>query len=240
MTKTDTKPETPTSALVNITCNIVMPVFVLNKYTDELGALTALVVALAFPFGFFIYEYIKVGKANWISVLGFINTLLTGSFALFQLEGKWFAIKEAGFPFLIGAFVFFNSFYGKKPFVEKLLLNPSMFLVDELNAALSEKKTTAAFYKHLRKTNIYLSYSFFLSAILNFVLAFAIFKEIDPTISVLERSNILNEQISKMTWMGYLVILLPSIACMFFIFQYLARGIKEYSGLQMMDLMKKQ
>jgi hypothetical protein len=240
LNKSTNKPETPTSALINIACNIAIPVIILNKYTESFGALNSLLLALAFPLGYFLYEYINTRKTNWISVLGFLNTLLTGGFALLQLEGKWFAIKEAGFPLLIGIFVYFNSYYGKKPFVQQMILNPNMFRMDQLEQALKEKQTTEAFYLHLRKTNVFLAYSFFLSAALNFILAYAIFKTIDPTLSESQRSIILNEQISQMTWMGYLVILLPSMICLVFIFQYLAKGIFKYTGLQMMDLMQQK
>lgn len=240
MTKATNKPETPTTALINIACNIAIPVIILNKYTESLGALNALVFALAFPLGYFLYEYYRTRKTNWISVLGFLNTLLTGGFALLQLEGKWFAIKEAGFPLLIGLFVFFNSYYGKKPFIQQMLMNPNMFRMDLLEQALNERQTNNDFFAHLRKTNVFLSYSFFLSAILNFGLAYVIFKAIDPTLPEMQRSAILNEQISQMTWMGYLVILLPSMICLIFIFQYLAKGIYKYTGLEMMDLMQQK
>ncbi len=239
MNSTKVKKESPMAALTNIAFNIAIPVIVLNKFTESFGALNTLLLALAFPTAYFLYEYYTTRKTNWISILGFLNTLLTGGFALLQLEGKWFAIKEAGFPLLIGLFVYFNSFYGKKPFVEQLILNPNMFRVDELEKALEEKQTKTSFYTHLRKTNVYLSYSFFLSAILNFVLAYSIFTKIDSTLTEIQRSVILNEQISRMTWMGYLVILVPSLVCLFFIFQYLAKGIKKYAGLDMMELMHK-
>jgi intracellular septation protein A len=233
------KPESPTTALVNIACNIVIPVYILNNFTDNLGALKALLFALAFPIGFFLFEYNRTKKTNWISVLGIINTLLTGGFALFQLEGKWFTVKEAAFPLLIGIFVYLSSFYGKRPFIESLLLNPNMLKLDVLEKALEANNSKVDFYYHVKKTNVYLAYSFFLSAIFNCILALWIFTEIDPTLAEVQRSAILNDQISRMTWMGYVVILLPSIVCLFFIFQYLAKGIHKHTGIHMMELMQK-
>ncbi|MCB0348660.1 MAG: hypothetical protein KDD37_07480 [Bdellovibrionales bacterium] len=236
---TKAKQESPMSALANIAFNIALPVIVLNKLTESLGAFHTLLLALSFPTLFFLYEYYTTRKTNWISILGFLNTLLTGGFALLQLEGKWFALKEAGFPLLIGLFVYFNSFYGKKPFIEQLILNPNMFKVDELEKALVEKQTKTNFHQHLKKTNVYLSYSFFLSAFLNFVLAYNIFTKLDAGLTEVQRSNALNEQISRMTWMGYLVILIPSLICLLFIMQYLAKGIRKYADLDLMDLMHK-
>ncbi|MFN3161931.1 MAG: VC0807 family protein [Pseudohongiellaceae bacterium] len=98
MNTTAQKPENP---WVNILFNIIIPVIILNQLTrrlDENGPVIALVVALLFPLGYGIYDYLTRGKKNWLSLLGLVNVSFTGGMGLFQLEGIWFAIKEASFP----------------------------------------------------------------------------------------------------------------------------------------------
>jgi len=231
--------ESPSSMLINILFNIVIPVMVLKKLSvgGENAPLIALLVAISFPVVYFIYEYIKLGKRNWISVLGFFNILLTGGFALMQLEGIWFAVKEAGMPLLIGIFVLLSPKISKASLIESLILNPSFFKIDMLKEKLKMNSKEKEFKRHLRKTNVFLAYSFFLSAILNFLLAIYIFTDIPVNLTANEHSTMLNSQISDMTWMSWLVIAIPSMICLGFIMQYLSKGIKDFTGLSLFDLM---
>ena len=84
----------------------------------------------------------------------------------------------------------------------------------------------------LKKSTHLLSYSFYLSAILNFALARYIFTEIDQTLSETERSAILNEQIAYMHWMGFVVIALPLTLFTGYILYHLVQGIKKYTELE--------
>ncbi|NJL25002.1 MAG: hypothetical protein HC902_07395 [Calothrix sp. SM1_5_4] len=54
-----------------------------------------------------------------------------------------------------------------------------------------------------------LSFLFFISSALNFILAWDIFRDIDATLDPAAKDQILNEQIAQMTWMGFVVIALP-------------------------------
>ena len=51
---------------------------------DDLGTSTALIVALAFPLGWGLYELLKHRKFNFIALLGLISALLTGGIGLLQ------------------------------------------------------------------------------------------------------------------------------------------------------------
>ena len=83
------------SPLLNLGINIVLPVIILKQLSERINPTVALVVALMFPVGYFLYDYIKLKKKNLISVLGFVNILLTGGLALLNAKGIWFAVKEA-------------------------------------------------------------------------------------------------------------------------------------------------
>src|SRR5687768_7595101 len=97
-------PDERENPLVNILFNIVLPAVILAKLSspERLGPVNGLLLGLAFPLGYGIWDFARKRKANVFSVLGFVSILLTGSFGLMQLDGIWFAVKEAAIPLLIG------------------------------------------------------------------------------------------------------------------------------------------
>ena len=83
-TKTQSKPANNT--LLEIIYNIALPSIILMKLSgdDYLGSMYALVLALLFPLGYGLYDFIKNKSMNFISLLGFLSTLLTGGIGLFE------------------------------------------------------------------------------------------------------------------------------------------------------------
>ncbi|MCB9062645.1 MAG: hypothetical protein H6622_14065 [Halobacteriovoraceae bacterium] len=221
----------------NILFSFVIPVTILNKLTPYLNpyfgknsSLITLFIALSIPVGFGLLEYIKFRKKNFITIMGIVNTLMTGGFAAYQLSGIWFAIKEAAFPLMFGVFFLSSAFYGR-PLIEIMLYNEKVMDVRRINQILLDNGNQQYFISHLRKSTIFLSFSFFLSAILNFALASYIFTELPIGLSAHEKGIILNEQISDMMWKSYIVIMLPCMVVTLFIIKYLADGIKKYTNL---------
>ena len=94
------------NAFINLLVNIAIPVLILNKLSQKIGPTQALILAVAFPLTYGIYDLIRRKKWNAFSLLGLLNVSITGSLAVFGLGGVWFQIKEAAFPLLIGIFVF--------------------------------------------------------------------------------------------------------------------------------------
>lgn len=222
---------------INLAFNVLLPVLILNKGTEALGSFWALIIALSFPVVYGAYDFYTRDKFNWISVLGFLNVLLTGGFALSGLTGIWFAVKEAVFPLLIGVFVA-GSAFTKKPLIQSLLMNPQVMNTDKIEAALSKNGNHQNFYSHLKTSTLFLAGSFLVSAFLNFFLAIRIFTPIDSSLSAEEQSSVLNGQIAQMTSWSFAVILAPSILILMVIMWYLLRGIKTETGLRMEDIIK--
>lgn len=218
--------------LVNILFNIVIPIFILNKGSKllGLGSREALIVALAFPIFYGIYDYVKQGKANYISILGILNVGFTGGFALMEFEGIWFAVKEASFPILVGSFVLFSAFT-KNPFVKTLFLNPQLLKMDSIQLSISAKNAQVEFESLLKNGTILLSLSFVLSAILNFSLAYYIFTPIALDLPPEQRSEVLNGQIALMTQWSFIVIMIPSMLSLIAIMVYLFNQLKRITGL---------
>jgi len=230
-------PKSPSHGLVSIVCNVIIPVMILHKLSAKMGALPALLLALSFPLGFGIYDFLKEKKLNPLSLLGFLNVSVTGSLAVLGLGGIWFSMKEAFFPFLIGLFVLISAFR-KSPFVRTLFLNPQLMHLEKVDQILTERNNKTDFEAHIKTSTILLSGSFFLSAALNFILSLRIFKELDPTLTSEAKSLILNGQIAEMTQWSFMVIMLPSMIFLIFILWYMMRGIRRLTDLKMEEILK--
>lgn len=227
------KSTTQENPLVSLLINVVIPYLILTKlddYLGERGPTWALFVALSLPLIYGLSDYFKNARTNYISIFGILNTLFTGGFAILELSSTWFIVKEAAFPFLLGVIVLFSSF-SKKPVI-KFMFNFSHVLdMDKIHRRLAENNTQERYEDLLLKTNNLFALSFFISSFLNFLLAYWVFKDIDPTLSDKVRTEALNQQIADMWWMGYVVIALPLTGFLMFILYKLIHGLKVLTGL---------
>lgn len=229
----------PNKVWFNLILDIVLPVLILNKLSPHLGEkgpLLALLLAISLPFGHGLYDFYKEKKINWMSLLGLLNVLLTGGFALLELEGFWFAVKEASFPALIGTFVFFSAFT-KRPLFSFFLNQPGLFSMGLIEQRLNEYSNEKAYNELIKRCTLFFSGTFFLSAVLNFALAIRIFKSIPLDLSENERAEMLNSQIADMTWMGYVVIALPLMVITTSLFYYCLRSLSKLTKLSLNELM---
>jgi len=220
----------------NILINILIPVFILNKGAKlHLTPQNAVLLALSFPLFYGLYSLIKEKKINFISLLGLINIIASGTLTLLALGGIWFALKEAIFPLLIGIFVYVSS-YGSTPFFETLFLNPAAFQVEKIQKIISEKNAQNEFKELIIHSTRWLSMSFLMSALLNFVLAVYIFTPIDESLKIEVRQELLNQQLSQMTLYSFIVILAPSIVFLGGILYFAFNKLKKMTGLNTDEL----
>ncbi len=223
----------------HILFSILIPVIILNKgHKFGLDAKLSLLIALSFPLFLTAKSLIKAKKIDYISLLGLLNVLFSGVLTLLTLGGIWFAIKEAAFPLLIGAFVLGSSFT-KNPFFQALFLNPTTFEVEKVEARLDTDEKKQGFFKLMQTLTQWLSVSFLLSAVLNFVLAIYIFTPLTDTLTEVQKQELLNEQLSKMTLYSLLVILLPSMFFLGSLLYYSFKRIHALTGLSADELLKK-
>lgn len=223
-------------SLVHILINIVLPVMILNKGAKYgLTPTHALLFALSLPLLSGLYSVYKNKKIDFISLLGLLNILISGTLSLLALGGIWFAVKEALFPLLIGVFVLFSSF-GKTPFFETLFLNPNAFDVDKIQKHITDANKSDEFKLLMKKSTQWLSLSFLMSAILNFSLALVIFKPLVETLPLEQKQDLLNQQLGSMTMYSMIVILVPSILFLGGILYFTFKKIKELTNLNTDDL----
>lgn len=214
----------------SILFNILIPVLILtqaDRIIDRPAAV--LVIALAFPVAYFIYDHRRRGKANFISILGFISILLTGGVGLMQLPRFWFIVKETAIPGLIGLAVL-GSLLTRRPLIRLLVYSPEVFDVERIQKALRERGTEAAMDRLLRRSTLLLSLSFFLSAVLNFILA-RHFVRTEPSVD----PAAFNAEVGAMTGWSYVVIAVPSMAFMLAVIYLVTRGIHRHAGLGFED-----
>lgn len=204
---------------------------VLNQATARIGAPQALVLALAIPVLYGLWDLYTKKKKNWMSLLGIVNILLTGGLALMHLEGIWFAVKEAVFPLLLGVAVCASAF-SKKPFLKTIIFQPQALNVDNIMSALPAEQGPSKLEQHFRTSTLLFSGSFLISSILNFALAYRIFSDIPREILEPQRSAILNDQIAKMTSLSFIVIVLPLMMISALVMWYLLNGIKKLTALE--------
>lgn len=214
--------------------NIIIPVVILTRFSGEedLGPTLGVIIALAFPLGFGLWERKNTGKFNFISGLGIVSVLLTGGISLLQLDAKYIAIKEALVPGLIGIAIIVSQ-YTKYPLLKTLLFNDTVMDIAKIEQALADKGNT----QKLRKVQIVasniLAGSFFLSSVLNYVLAKMIV--VSPA-----GTEAYNNELGRMTALSYPVIMLPTMIIFFIAMYYLITSLKKLTGLELEELFHEQ
>lgn len=217
--------------MVDLLLSIILPSVVLMKLSgeDDLGATGGLIVALAFPLGWGLFELIKYRKFNFIALLGLVSVLLTGGIGLFELDTKWLAIKEAAIPAVIGIAVLVSTFT-PYPLIKTLLFNPAIMDVDNIKQKLEEHNSSVVFESRLMKASYLVAGSFAFSATMNYILAKWIVTSAAGTTAF-------NEELGQLTLYSYPVIALPSMLMMLGIFYYLWRTIHDLTGLELDEVL---
>jgi hypothetical protein len=218
--------------LLEIGITILVPALILMQLSGEarLGPTRALLLALAFPLGWGLWDGWKRHKLNWLAVLGVVSTLLTGGIGLLALDAQWLAVKEAAVPGLIGI-VILGSTWTRNPLIRLLVFNATLFDTDRVHKALAERGTEAAFETRLRTGTVLLAATFFFSSVANYVLARWVV--VSPA-----GTEAFNEELGRMTLLSYPVIAIPSTLMMMALLLWLARGAKTLTGLDLGDMLR--
>ena len=228
--------------------NLVLPIVILKKgemwFGEQLAGLlkvqlestmvdsVVLVVAIAFPIGYGLWDLQQRKRWNFISILGAASTLLTGGIGLVPGGTAFmFAVKETALPAVL-ALLTVATLRTKKPLVKLFLYNPDFLQVDRIEAALKERGTKEAFEALLFRCTWYIASSFILSAVLNYVLARAFVTD-DPG----KPNSQYGVQVADMMLWSYVAISIPCMAVTFYAFWQLIKGIKAHAGLEVEEVL---
>ena len=221
----NTKPNPLTELLITL----IIPSVILMKFSDpeDLGAVNALLLALAFPLFWGARDLLTRKKLNLFAALGLVSILLTGGIGLLQLDTQWLAIKEAAIPGLIGLVVAISA-HTRYPLVRVLLYTPALMNVERIQRRLTERGNQVAFESRLRIATWMLAGSFLFSSVMNYFLATWIV--VSPS-----GTPAFNEELGRLTLLSYPMIALPSMLILMVALYYLARSIRELTGLKLTD-----
>ncbi len=216
--------------MIDLLVTIIIPSVILMKFSGEadLGAVRALLLALAFPLTWGALDLIRYRKLNLFAVLGLVSTLLTGGIGLLQLDTQWLAVKEAAIPGLIGLAVILSA-RTRYPLIRTLLYNPAWIDVARVQQHLEERGTTQAFETRLQAANWQLGGTFFFSSGMNYWLATWI-------VTSPAGSAAFNEELGRLTLMSYPMIAIPAMLMMLAVFYGLARALHRLAGLKLMEV----
>lgn len=208
----------------NLLFNILIPVIILMRFSgeDQLGPALGVVIALAFPIGYGLYDLKRSHKVNGFSILGVVSVLLTGGISLLELDPQYIAIKEAAVPGVIGLAVFISQFT-RFPLVKKLLMNDQVIDVPRFEQAVQKRGNMAALQGVFRVSTYLVAFAFFMSAVLNYLLARWIV--VSPA-----GTTAFNEELGRMTALSFPVIALPTMLVMFGAIFYLFYQMKRLTG----------
>lgn len=223
-TQNDQPPKQNSGFFGNLIFNIVIPVVVMSYASSDewLGPAWSIVVALSFPIGYGLWDLKQSGKVNPFSVLGIVSVILTGGISLLELPAEYIAIKEAAIPAIIGLAVIITQ-YTNKPLVKILVLNEQIINWPHLTQVLKDKGRLDEFERKVAVSSYIVASSFFVSAVLNYVLAKVILVSPPGTTEY-------TEELGRMTALSYPVIVIPSMILLIAALWYLFAQIKNITG----------
>ena len=214
--------------LLNIGLNIALPAIVLMQLSreDRLGPVYGLLLALAFPVGYGLYDFAARRGFNFYSALGFVSVLLTGGIGLLKLPVEWLAIKEAAVPFIAGIAVLV-SLRTRYPLIKTII--HQVIAVERVYAALRQRGRVQVYERRLIVATYMVVFGLLVSTVLNYVLARVVVVS-EPG------STAFNEELGRMTALSFPVITVPSIIILVIALYYLVNGITKETGLDLQDV----
>ncbi|WP_372758142.1 VC0807 family protein [Litorivivens sp.] len=218
--------------LANLLFNLIIPTLILTKLGKEeyLGPSWAIVVALAFPIAYGLRDFSKTREANIFSIIGVVSIALTGGISLLQLDPKYIAIKEAAIPGALGLATLISQ-YTRFPLVRTFLFNEQIMQVEKITQAARQKGTEALLEQRLKMATVLVACSFFLSSVLNYLLAKWVLVSPPGTTAY-------TEELGKMTALSFPVIAVPSMIVMTISMIYLFKGIEKFTELTLEDILQ--
>jgi hypothetical protein len=216
--------------MISILINIVLPTIIMTRFSgeDQLGAIGALLVALAFPFLYAIYEMAKQKKVGWMPIIGLVSILITGGIGLLKLPAEWIAIKEAMIPAILAFAIIISAWIGKplaRVFLDQILNK------ERVHAELEKRGNVHEYERRTAVATWLLAGAFFLSAALNFILATIVVTADGGTQEY-------TQQMGRMTALSFPVITIPVFIVLTGTIFYIMSTVSKLTGLEAEDVLR--
>jgi intracellular septation protein A len=218
--------------MLSLFVNIVIPTIIMTRFAseDKLGAVNALLIALAFPFAFGVYQMASTRKVGWVPVLGLVSIAISGGIGLLKLPAEWIAVKEAMIPAVLALAILVSAWIGRplaRIFLDAIIDKDKIYPILEAQGKMDdyERRTSVATWL--------LAFTFILSAVLNFVLAKVVVTADGGT-------QLYTEQIGRMTALSFPVITVPVFITLTATIFYIMSTLSKLTGLEMDEVLKDQ
>ena len=227
-----TPPAKQPHPLIDLLLTVVLPSAALEYLSEpaRLGPFWALVVASLLPLTFGVYCWVTKAGLNFLSILGLVAVVVTGSLGLLKLDAFWFGVKEISVPMLIGLAFPLSHLWGK-PIINSMIFAPHLFNEKVLREALDTPDKEASFARLLVKASWGMGASMLLSSVINFALAMYLLGGKEPG------SEAFVKGIGTLNWGGTLIIGIPMLLAMMIVMVGFTRGVYRLTGLQRIDLL---
>lgn len=218
--------------MISLIINIIIPTVIMMFLAgeDRLGAVPALLLALAFPFLYGVYEMVKTRKVGWVPILGLVSIAVSGGIGLLKLPASWIAVKEAMIPAILALAILISGWIGKplaRVFLDAIIDKDRIYPILEEQNKLDDydRRTTGATWM--------LAGTFLLSAGLNFILAKVV-------VTADGGSQQYTEQIGRMTALSFPVITIPVFIALTASIFYIMTTLSKLTGLEIDEVLKDQ
>jgi hypothetical protein len=230
--------------LANILINVLIPVVALgamSKNGDKIwniGPVYGMILALAIPLAYGIWFFLKTKKMNLFSAIGLISIALTGGLTLYLWNDNGsikpnaallFGIKEACMPLILGVCVV-TSHQTKSPLFRAFIYSDNLFNIDAIESKVNELTINNNYQKLIWKSTLLFATSFFISALLNLLLANYFLGNLDY--NSIDAKEIYNSKVAQITGWGFLVIGVPLMVFLGITMWRLHAGIRKLTGLE--------
>ncbi len=238
-------------SLLNIVMSVLAPVLILSKCSEkgdsfwQMGTTPALIIALALPIGYGIYNFIDTRKYDALNILGLVGVLFTAIVTIYATTGEgeqirpntpwWFAAKEAFIPLLMAAAIMMTA-KSKGALLRVFLYSDAIFDVVRIEKKCDELKRKDEYEKCLWNASLMTSGSLIFSSLANFALALYFLLPV-LALPAAEQALAYNYAIKDLTWAGFIVISFPLLVTLFGVLMYLIKTLQGITGLNRDEVM---
>ncbi len=216
----------PENLWVNLLLNAVVPALILSFGAPEnrLGPMWSLVVALAFPVGYSLWDLLHRRTWNALAVLGLVSTLISGGLGLMKMSGFWFAAKEAALPLVLGLAVPL-TLRTRQPLIRLVLYNDQVLDTRRIHEALVARDQVTAFDRLLVWASWMLAAAMLVGGTVNFGLALWLLPAESGTPEF-------TRQLGKLQFWSWPGTMVPMSAMIFYALFRLLKGVEDLTGLR--------
>jgi hypothetical protein len=217
-------------SLIELGMNIVAPTVVLLFLSGDayLGPVLGLGIGLSFPLLHGVRSLWLSGSISPISFIAVISVMLTGGIGLFELEARWFVLKE-GLVSLLFATLTGLSLMTPWPVAEVMW----WLVFDEalVRKALDEHGHQQAYQRELNRATVGLSAVMFIAALATWALAWLM-------VTADAGTTAFNEELGSYTFASFIAITFPSMGLMYVVLNRLMNATEDMTGMDLQDLQR--